>query len=224
MMKNLYFLGALLIPCLAQAVPVQLGTYIGVREKKLNISVYQHAGIYQYQLIMQRPQTGDIRFIVASESKSIEDQQQVMFTVPDNAYDEENPASLCQTNISFLGNKILVSAASNCSLEEQGYNGQYAYSEPSSVIPKKYWGKWDDCKEPAYINKSGFSSDGYHHHGVLGVEEKGNILELYGYTIDEGQASSQHMNFKFYKNGKVDITTHYGSVRPRIQKNLKKCT
>ena len=223
-MTKLYFLSLLLIPCLVDAAPIQEGTYIGVNGKKLNISAYHHNGTYQYQLIMQRPETGDIRHIVASESVKIEDNQQVIFTVPDNAFDEENPASQCQTNISFLNSKILVSAASNCDLQEQGYNGQYAFSQQSSFIPQKYWGKWDDCTEPAYIKKGTFSADGYHNYGVLGVVEKGNGLELYGYTIDEGEASDEHMDFKFHKNGKVDITIIYDGIKPVIKKNLKACS
>lgn len=215
------------LPLFTYAASITEGTYIGSQNKRINLSNWEHDGVQQYSLMLVDSYRNNTSYLTTSKSDKIQSNQRVIFNVPHNPYDDEGSysgiASNCQVELIFSKNEFQLKTLSKCSLSDKVFNDSYAYSKKSSSIPKKYWGKWGNCSDPAYIREDQISPDSYYNYGVLNVEELPNKIRVTGVTFDEGSVSTNEITFEFLKNNRVNINMDYWDDN-KDYRNLKKCS
>ena len=215
------------LPLFAYAAPVTEGTYIGSQNKRINLSNWEYDGVQQYSLMLVDSYRNNTSYLTTSKSNKIQSNQKVIFNVPHNPYNDEDSyertTNNCQVEVKFSKNEFQFKSLDECSLSEKVFNDSYAYSQKSSSIPKKYWGKWGDCAEPAYIKEDQISPDSYYNYGVLDVEELPNKVRVTGVTFDEGTVSTSEITFEFLNNNKININMDYWDNN-KGYRNLKKCS
>ena len=226
-MKKLYIALITTLPLFAYAIPVTEGTYIGSQGKRINVANWEYDGVQQYSLMLVDSYRNNTSYLTTSKSNKIQSNQKVIFNAPHNPYDDEDNyaevTSNCQVEVSFSKNEFQLKSLNDCSLSEKIFNDSYAYSKKSSSIPKKYWGKWGNCSEPAYIKEGQISPDSYYNYGVLDVEELPNKIIVTGVTFDEGSVGTNEITFEFLNNDKVNVNMDYWDDNKEYR-NLKKCS
>ncbi|WP_201526594.1 MULTISPECIES: hypothetical protein [Psychrobacter] len=226
-MKKIYIACFAILPLFAYATPVTEGTYIGSQNKRISLANWEYDGVQQYSLMMVDSYRDNTSYLTTSKSNKIQSNQKVIFNVPHNPYDDEDSllgaTSNCQVEVKFSNNEFQLKTLDGCLFSERVFNDSYAYSKKSSSIPKKYWGKWGDCSEPAYIKEEQISPDSYYSYGVLDVEEMPNKIRVKGVTLDEGTVSTNDITFDFLSNNRVNVNIDYWDDNKEYR-NLKKCS
>ena len=183
----------MMLPMITIAAPVAEGTYVSGSNKRVHLSSFDYEGSKHYELFLAN-MIGDSSFITASKAKPIQNDQSIIFTVPESAYLEYQSNLGCQVEARFSSNEIQLKSLSNCTSTERAFNGSYVYSQQSSVVPKKYQGAWGDCdlpraiREPAFLSANRGSSNGVQRFDVIKVDPISstelNVMGAFYYEAD----------------------------------------
>lgn len=200
----------MMMPLYALATPVQEGVYIS-GNKRIHLSSYIRDGIRNYELFLANF-TGSSSFVTTSKSKTIQNNDTVIFTVPPDPYADVQTNVGCMVQAKFSPDEVFLRAYNNCPSVEQAFNGNYVYSKEAGTIPKKYWGKWGYCHfdkasregEQPFISAHTGSADGTYRFDVLKINEASpKKLSLVGAFFDEGYAATHSVTFEYLSNNRV---------------------
>lgn len=202
-----------MFPLAAAAAPVVEGTYVSGTNKRVHISSFDYEGSKHYELFLANMETeGDSSMVIASKAKLIQDNQTLIFTVPENPYLEYQPNLGCRVEIAFSPNEIELKSLSNCTNVERAFNGSYVYSKQSSFVPKKFQGSWGNCQYPkerrdqAFLSENEGSPDGYYGFRVLKVVPiSSNTLDIIGGFYYERHPSVSRVSYKYLSDKSVRI-------------------
>ncbi|WP_201596316.1 hypothetical protein [Psychrobacter vallis] len=215
----------MMLPMTAMAAPVAEGTYVSGSNKRVHLSSFDYEGSKHYELFLAN-MTGDSSFVTASKAKPIQDDQSIIFTVPESAYLEYQPNLGCQVEVKFSPNEIQLKSLNNCTSTERAFNGSYVYSKQSSIVPKKYQGSWGDCdlpkaiREPAFLNANRVSSNGVQRFRVIKVDPiSSNEVNVIGAFYYEADPVIHKINYKYLSDKSVSIKADWDNT----SLNYKKC-
>lgn len=212
------------LPLTAMAAPVVEGTYVSGTNKRIHLSSFDYEGSKHYELFLAN-MTGDSSFVTASKSKPIQDNQAVIFSVPESAYLEYQSNLGCQVEVKFSPNEIQLKNLNNCTFTERAFNGSYVYSQQSSVVPKKYQGAWGDCdlhkaiREPAFLSANRGSSNGVQRFDVIKVDPvSSNELNVMGAFYYEANPVVSTINYKYLPDKSVSIKADWNDASSTYKK------
>lgn len=215
----------LILPLTAMAAPVVEGTYVSGTNKRVHLSSFEYEGAKHYELFLAN-MIGDSSFVIASKAKPIQDDQSIIFTVPESGYLDYQSNLGCQVEVAFSPNEIQLKNLSNCTSIERAFNGSYVYSKQSSIVPKKYQGSWGDCdypkasRESAFLNENEGSSNGTQHFKVIKVEpSSSNELNVTGAFYYEADPVIHTINYEYLSDKSVRIKADWNDS----SSNYKKC-
>lgn len=215
----------LVLPLTAMATPVVEGVYISGTNKRIHLSSFEYEGAKHYELFLAN-MIGDSSFVTASKAKAIQDNDTVVFTVPESGYLDHQSNLGCQMQVRFSPHEIQLKNLSNCISTERAFNGSYVYSKQSSVVPKKYHGSWGDCdypkasRESAFLNENEGSPNGTQHFKVIKVEPSAsNELNVTGAFYYEADPVIHTINYKYLPDNSVNIQADWDDE----PSNYKKC-
>ena len=232
-MKKILFILLLLIGNLSFSEYIKEGTYNGANDKKIYIEHYSYSTYDEFldKEVQKEGYTllGVIGYghsqIFNVDKKNIQVGETVEFSISEHELNESTQDYRCKLIVKFEKNgEISVDTTDDCYRDDDIFIGNYAYSEKDSIIPEKYFGKWDSC---IYVYKKGFTTNiDFGENYVVGVKEEGdgNLL-LDGITVYEGSAFRDQYRFKYHPNGNVSIKEYRGSESNKLEKsynNLKR--
>lgn len=208
----------MMLPMTTMAAPVAEGTYVSGSNKRVHLSSFDYEGSKHYELFLAN-MIGDSSFITASKAKPIQDDQSIIFTVPESAYLEYQPNLGCQVEVRFSPNEMQLKNLNNCTSTERAFNGSYVYSQQSSVVPKKYQGAWGDCdlpktiREPAFLSANRGSSNGVQRFDVIKVDPISSTeLNVMGAFYYEADPVVSTINYKYLPDKSVRIKADWNDA------------
>ncbi|MEN2752494.1 hypothetical protein AAIR29_12720 [Psychrobacter sp. FBL11] len=200
-----------ILPLTAIAAPVVEGTYVSGTNKRVHLSSFEYEGAKHYELFLAN-MIGDSSLIIASKAKSIQDDNTVIFTVPESGYLDYQSNLGCRVEVAFSTNEIQLKNLSNCTSIEKSFNGSYVYSKQSSIIPKEYQGSWGECQYPkssreqAFLSENEGSSNGVQRFRVIKVDPiSSNELNVTGAFYYEAEPSISTINYEYLSDKSVRI-------------------
>lgn len=215
-----------ILPLTAMAAPVTDGVYVSGSNKRVHLSSFDYEGSKHYELFLAN-MIGDSSFVTASKAKPIQDNQTVVFTVPENRYLDYQTNLGCQVKVAFSPNEIQLTNLSNCTSTEKAFNGSYVYSKQSSFVPKIYQGSWGDCdlpkaiREPAFLSENRGSANGVQRFNVIKVDPiSSNELNVTGAFYYEADPVISAIKYKYLSNKSVSIEENWDG-HPLIHKKCR---
>lgn len=200
-----------ILPLTAMAAPVAEGVYVSGTNKRVHLSSFDYEGSKHYELFLAN-MIGDSSFVIASKAKPIQDNQTVVFAVPESGYLDYQSNLGCRVEVAFSPSEIQLKSLNNCTSIEKAFNGSYVYSQQSSVIPKKYQGSWGDCdlpkaiREPAFLSENRGSSNGVQRFDVIKVDPiSSNELNVIGAFYYEAEPSISRIKYQYLPDKSVRI-------------------
>ena len=200
-----------ILPLTAMAAPVAEGTYVSGSNKRVHLSSFDYEGSKHYELFLAN-MIGDSSFVTTSKAKPIQDNQTVVFTVPESGYLDYQSNLGCRVEVAFSPNGIQLKNLSNCTSTEKAFNGSYVYSKQSSLVPKKYQGAWGECEYPkasrqsAFLSDSTGSSNGTQYFQVIKVEPySSNLLSITGAFNYESDPVVHTVEYQYLADKSVRI-------------------
>jgi len=197
------------LPLTAMAAPVIEGTYVSGTNKRVHLSSFNYEGSKHYELFLANL-IGDSSFVIASKAKPIQDNQTVVFSVPESGYLDYQPNLGCRVEVSFTPNEIQLKSLNNCTSVEKAFNGSYVYSKQSSIVPKKYQGSWGECEYPkkgrsqAFLSDNEGSPNGTQSFKVIKVTPySSNLLSVTGAFNYESDPVVHTIEYKYLPNKDV---------------------
>lgn len=216
----------MMLPMTAMAAPVAEGTYVSGSNKRVHLSSFDYEGSKHYELFLAN-MIGDSSFITASKAKPIQDDQSIIFTVPESAYLEYQSNLGCQVEVKFSPNEIQLKSLNNCTSTERAFNGSYVYSKQSSIVPEKYQGSWGDCdlpkaiREPAFLNANRGSSNGVQRFDVIKVDPiSSNELNVTGAFYYEADPVIHTIKYEYLPDKGVRIEENWNGY-PSMHKKCR---
>lgn len=213
-----------ILPLTAMAAPVVEGVYVSGTNKRVHLSSFEYEGAKHYELFLAN-MIGDSSFITTSKAKPIQDNQTVVFTVPESGYLDYQSNLGCQVEARFSPNEIQLKNSSNCTSTERAFNGSYVYSKKSSIVPKKYQGSWGDCdlpkaiREPAFLSANRGSSNGVQRFDVIKVDPvSSNELNVMGAFYYEANPVVSTINYKYLPDQSVSIKADWNDASSTYKK------
>ena len=223
MFKTAFVLFATL-PLTAMATPVVEGVYVSGTNKRVHLSSFEYEGAKHYELFLAN-MIGDSSFVIASKAKPIQENQTVVFTVPESGYLDYQSNLGCRVEVAFSTNEIQLKNLSNCTSTEKAFNGSYVYSKQSSLVPKKYQGSWGECeyakadRQSAFLSNSTGSSNGTQHFKVIKVEpNSSNVLNVTGAFYYEAEAAIHTIEYEYLPNKSVSIKDDWNDASSTYKK------
>ena len=214
----------MMLPMTTMAAPVVEGTYVSGSNKRVHLSSFDYEGSKHYELFLAN-MIGDSSFITASKAKPIQNDQSIIFTVPESAYLEYQSNLGCQVEARFSSNEIQLKNLSNCTSTERAFNGSYVYSQQSSIVPKKYQGAWGDCdlpkaiREPAFLSANRGSSNGVQRFDVIKVDPISSTeLNVMGAFYYEADPVVSTINYKYLPDQSVSIKADWNDASSTYKK------
>lgn len=215
-----------ILPVTAMAAPVMEGVYVSGTNKRIHLSSFEYEGAKHYELFLANL-IGDSSFVTASKAKPIQDNQTVVFTVPESRYLEHQANLGCRIEVDFSTSEIQLKSLNNCTSIEKAFNGSYVYSKQSSFVPKIYQGSWGDCdlpkaiREPAFLSENRGSANGVQRFDVIKVDPiSSNELNVTGAFYYEAEPVISAIKYKYLSNKSVSIEENWDG-HPSIHKKCR---
>lgn len=194
---------------------VEDGTYVGINDKRAQISSYLNQNIHQYNLILTESYYSDdyIQFHMLTP-KSVEIGKPYIFKAQASPYDEETKISQCKITATWSANGELDLTGDSKCVTERSKLGMFLFSKQASFLPDKFTGKWgktSSCTEEyAVIYTSMLTNDrDYGMAAVLNTDNKDDgSTDVYGVETYEDILSSSNFNLKLIGN-KLHIKGHH---------------
>lgn len=203
------------LTAIASPNPVVNGTYINGTHNRVHLSHFKYEGVQNYQLFLANP-NGQSSLVVSSKAKPIQDNQTIIFTVPENPYTDSQPNLGCRINVKFSPQEMDIQSLERCTKAEKGFDGSYAYSEKSSVVPEKYRGVWGECeyakaeRQSVFLDSSAGSPNGVQRFEVLNwTESAANELTVTGVFYYESDPTMHTIQYQYLKNGNIQVKSDW---------------